>query len=170
MTKRHPTHRRTRWTLLTLVAAAALTLAACAPPTGTGTGTGTGSTTTSIPDPYAESEPNGTSADANPLIFNGTVWLRNGAISPAGDVDNFSFTPTSAVNATVSLSDTLGCANSVLTFSVLDPTGRVVTGGGSMGSFCPFATVRMSAGQQYLIVVRNAGGPAATPSYTLQLQ
>ncbi len=120
----------------------------------------------------SESEPNGTSAEANAFS---APW--HAAISPSGDVDLVSIAvpgPSSTLTAQVIDHGTGDClANKIISFmEILDTNGSSVltSDAGSGPGYCAYAKVQnLAAGTYYVRVKAGPLSPNATFSYGLAL-
>jgi hypothetical protein len=124
-----------------------------------------------------ETEPNGTMAAANAL---GTAAGGRGAISPAGDLDFYSFTltATASVRAYTALVSGTGCPGDTL-LELRNESGTVLASDDDDGDgLCSLINgvggvdtgARMLAPGTYVLVVKAYSAGAALPAYGLFLQ
>lgn len=120
---------------------------------------------------WAEPEPNNTTATATALLV-GVGGRGDGLISPAGDVDVYSFAVTAPGTYVAQL---LGVASSVgpMQLQVLNPAGATINGVGCAGNLgsaniCVQNEVTLGAAGTYFVRVQSLS-PTGTGAYTVRV-
>jgi hypothetical protein len=132
--------------------------------------------------PTPESEPNNTPATADPLTLTGGCQVASGSISPAGDLDYFSFTapPGSKLWARVDTSASTTDLDSVLTLFEADGTTVIeeddddgIANGCDTTVESRFVSSiagrTLSAGGTYFLRVRDFASANTITAYTLEV-